>query len=106
MNLSSLKRARDFEVETWLEKIPDLSDYQKGCIRSDEFVRFAPFYFYKRNKNEKSNVLWRLTIAIVPLYLIVIICGLPINMIFTGEWGYGRAFIDNFHRKWFKKLGL
>lgn len=31
---------------------------------------------------------------------------LPIKWIFTGKWGYGQKFYDNFHAKWTTKLNL
>lgn len=106
MKLSQLEKAEDFEVKEWLIKKLDLSPFQRNKLISDEIIRFAPFEFYKRRKREKVNVLWRLTLIIFPIYLFIIVLINPIKWIITGEWGYGRKFIDNFHSKWVRKLGL
>jgi hypothetical protein len=99
MNLSALERASDIEVEAWIKKnIPELSPYQKEHIRDREMVRSSPFYFYKRKKKEKVSILWRFTIIAVPVYILLLYLSLPIKMIITGSWGYGRNFIDKFHR--------
>lgn len=107
MKLSQLEKASEFEVHKWLENsIVELTVYQKEKLIDDEIIRLSPFYFYKRPKKEKVSILWRLTLLIFPVYLLLIICLNPIKWIFTGKWGYGQKFLDNFHSKWVRKLGL
>ncbi len=106
MKLTQLERVDDFQVQKWLEKSIDLTVYQKEKLRNNETIRFSPFYFYRRPEKQKINILWRLTIIIFPFYLLLIILFAPIKFIFTGKWGYGRNFIDNFHSKWVRKIGL
>jgi|ERR1700741_354872 len=106
MKFSYLRRASDHEVEKWLTESLDLTAYQKEKLRDREIVRFSSFYFYKTQKKEKVSVLWRLSIIIYPVYYLLAVCFLPIKWIFTGTWGYGRNFVDNFHSKWTRKLGF
>jgi hypothetical protein len=107
MKLTNLEPAHDYEVMEWLEKaIPELTAYQKERIRDDETIRFAPYEFYKRREKENVSFLWRLTILVFPIYWILAFSFLPIKMIFTGKWGYGQKFYDNFHGAWMHKLNL
>ena len=107
MNFSHFKQASDYEVKEWLFKaIPELTPYQKERIRIDEVVRFSPYRFLKRRETVKVNFFFRLTVLLLPLYFILLILGLPIKLIITGKWGYGRQFIDNFHYKWLHKLNI
>lgn len=107
MKLSQLQKASDYDVQDWLEKsIRDLTPYQKQWIRNDELIRFAPFEFYQRPKKEKVNVLWRITILVFPIYILLLFLFSPIKWIVTGKWGYPQKFFDNFHAKWLRKLGI
>ena len=107
MNLSRLKPASDCDVMEWLEKkIPNLTPSQKEKIHDDEIIRFAPFDFYEPRAKEKISFLWRLTIILIPFYFVGLLSFLPIKMIFTGKWGYGRKFQDNVHGYWMNKLKL
>lgn len=105
MRFSNLKRASDREVKQWLIDELDLSPYQKNKLYMDETIRFSPFYFYKVNKVKVSPI-WRLTLLVWPIYwcgLVIVSC---IKWLFTGEFGFGRKFIDNFHSKWAKKINI
>ena len=107
MEWSHLKRATQFEIKDWIEEnIPELTTYQKERMRDDEMIRFSPFYFYKRAERETPNILWRLTVLVLPVYWLTMVVSLPFNMIITGTWGYGRKFIDGFHSKWMRKIGF
>lgn len=106
MKLTDLKHASDYEVNEWLEKSLNLTPYQKDKLRQEEVVRFAPFEFYKLKNQEKISFLWRFTILVFPIYLLLAYSFLPIKMIFTGKWGYGQKSYDNFHTKWMNKLNL
>lgn len=106
MKLTRLKPASDYEVINWLEKELELTPYQKGKMRDREIVRFSPFEFYKSRGKEKVSVLWRLTIIIFPFYWLIFLVGLPFRFLFTGKWGYGQKFFDNFHAVWIRKLDL
>src|ERR1035437_6937480 len=106
MKLTNLEPARDYEVQEWLEKNLNLTPYQKDKLRQEEIVRFAPFEFYKPRSKEKVSFFWRFTIIVFPIYLLLIFLFLPIKMIFTGKWGYGQKFYDNFHAKWTNKVNL
>jgi hypothetical protein len=105
MKISNLKRAHDLEVQKWMEDNLNLNPYQKEKLRNDEIVRFAPYYFYKIEKS-KTSFIWRLTLPLFVPYWIILFIGLPFNFLITGKWGYGRGFIDKFHSKWVRKLGL
>jgi hypothetical protein len=106
MRLSNLKRASDYDVEKWLTEELNLTPYQKEKMRDRELIRFTPFDFYEDKQKEKISPLWRITIFFFPIYLILLYIGLPFTMLFTGKWGYGRNFIDNFHNVWTYKLKL
>lgn len=106
MKLSNLTRASDHEVESWIIEKLRLNEYQRSKLREEEIVRFSHLYFYKPVKQNKVNVLWRLTILVWPVYIILLILTLPFKWMVTGEWGYGRNFLDKFHYKWARKLNI
>lgn len=106
MRLTNLQPASHLEVRDWLEKTLELTPYQKEKIRIREIVRFAPFEFYKRRNDLKAHPLWRLTLLLLPVYLVLIYGSLPFNWMLTGRWGYGQKFYDNFHARWMNKLNL
>lgn len=106
MNLSRLKKASDYKVTEWLEEELKLTPYQKQKIYDKELIRFSPFYFYEIKQKEKISFLWRLTILLFPIYYLIMLIGLPINMIITGKWGYSQDFLEKFHYSWLNKLKL
>jgi hypothetical protein len=106
MNLSNLKRASDHDVEQWLEKRLALTPYQKDKLHQEEIVRFSRFHFYERRDKENVSFLWRFTVVFFPICWLLLFCLLPINMIITGKWGYGRWIMDSFFSKWKNKLNL
>ncbi len=106
MNFSRLKPADDIDVRKWLIKEFDLTVYQKERLHRDELVRFSPFQFYEDRQEEKVSPLWRLTIIFYMIYWVCLVVFLPIRWVFTGRWGYGQRFIDNFHSRWQDKLGI
>jgi len=106
MRFSNLKKAWDGNVEKWLAESLDLTPYQKEKMKNDEVVRSAPFYFYEEKEAQKYPA-WRLTLLFFFIYwLISLLIVLPARWLFTGRYGYGRKFMDNFHNVWVYKLGL
>lgn len=89
MKFYKYKRVSDNEVKNWLKTIPELTAYQKECIRDNEIVSNAPFEFYKE-KEKINNIFVRL--SIIPLFVVWIglFILLPFNFILTGKWGYWR----------------
>ncbi len=106
MKLHDLERASDWDVKEWLVKELELTPYQKSKMYDNETIQFSPFYFYQYPKNKKVTFLWRMSIVPFFVYYILAFIFLPFMWIFTGKWGYGRNFIDNFHSKWCKKIGI
>jgi len=54
----------------------------------------------------KVEFWWRLTIFIFPFVWLVLFICLPLNMLFTGKWGYSRKFNDKFLIPWISRLHL
>ncbi len=107
MRLSRLEEASEYEFREWMEKSNlNLTPYQKEKLRDSEMLRHSPYYLYKKPKAESVSFLWRFTLILFPIYLLIIIVLNPIKWIFTGKWGYGQTFLDKFHYKWVRKLGL
>lgn len=106
MKFSNLKRADDFEVHKWLENELQLTTYQKECLRNQELIRFSPFYFYRKENKNGLSMLWRLTILLYFPYVIVLIIVTLFKWLLTGNRYLGRNFIDNFHNKWTRAIGL
>lgn len=106
MKLTNLKPASDYEVQKWLEKSLELTPYQKERLRDRELIRLSPFYFYERRETKKISILFRLTIFLVPVYLLLLLIALPVYWVFSNQWGFGQKYYDNFHAKWLHKLGL
>lgn len=107
MNFSNLKPARDYEVEKWLKKSFNLTEYQKSKLFEDGIVRLAPFKFYKQRGEEKTTPLWRLTIFFFPIFWVILFIGLPVVFMIKGRWGYNDRFaLIRFHQFWCRKLNL
>lgn len=106
MKLSRLRRASYIEVNQWLDKELKLTPYQREKLRNDEIIRFSEYYIYKKGEKVGGNILWRLSIVPFIIYIILITCFLPIYYIITGNWGYGRKFMDKFHAPWVRKIGF
>lgn len=103
MKFLSLNKVPGHEVMQWLEEeIPELTKYQKECIRDNEIIRFSPFEFYK-SPSLRGTFLWRLTIfPLMPVFFILCI-GLPVKYLLTGIWGYDKI---DWYKKWTQKIGL
>lgn len=106
MNISNLKRASDSEVEKWLHENLNLTPYQKSKLRDDELIRRSPFKFYKYRESGSSNLLWRLSIVIFPLYILALYLIMPFIFLTSGKWGYSSQFVDKFFSPWANKIGF
>lgn len=106
MELHQLERASDYQVKEWLVKELQLTPHQKSKLTAEEIIRWAPFKFYKKRQEEKSSILWRLTIIPYLIFLLILFIGIPFVFLITGRWGYGSNFYDNFLAKWMQKLKL
>ena len=109
MMFSELEEAYEDDVKKWLlETIPELTDYQKESINDDFYdnIRCSDLYFYKEKRPQKVTAWWRLTILIFPFAWLMLFAGLPLNMIFTGRWGYSKRFNDVFLKRWWSRLNL
>ena len=73
MNISNLKRASHYDVRKWLENKLELTTRQKEKLYcdGDELLRFSKYHFYERTEKQ-TNLLWRITILIYPIYLSII----------------------------------
>ena len=108
MKITRLKQTYNRKVERWLfDSLPELTAYQKQKIVDEEIVRFAPFYFYEDPENEKSSLLWRLTLPLFLVYLLILILiVLPILWVTTGKWGISQKFSDKIHAPWCQKINV
>ena len=103
MNFNNLKQVDNYEVQKYfLYNIPELTKYQKECIRYYEIIRFAPFSFVEERKS-KGTFLTRLTLIPFLFVWAMLVIGLPFNFLFTGKWGYGKI---NWYSKWVSYIGL
>jgi hypothetical protein len=103
MNFSNKEEVLSLEVRDWLmESIPNLTAYQKGKIRDEDFVRCSGFYFYKDREPVRSP-LWRLTILLLPFVFLMLLLSIPFLFLFTGKWGWSK--LDWFY-EWTFRLGL
>ena len=105
MKLHRLKKTSDYKVKEWLEKELQLTPYQKSKLYQEEIIRLAPFYFYEKRQKEKVSIIWRFTIILFLIYLLILTVGLPFTFFINGKWGYGDKLFD-FHSKWTNKLNL
>lgn len=106
MNLSRIEKAPDHEVEKWLIKELQLSDYQKSILRGNEIVRFSEYSFYRFKKKEKANFLWRLTLIFFPFVYLLMLAYNPVRWVFTGKWGYHPDIYNGWYGKWVRKLDI
>ena len=104
MSLHRYKKASNYEVSVWLKnsKELNLTDQQKRDMDFHELIRFAPFEFYKEKK-KVSGVLFRLTLPIYFIMLVLMFTFLPFSFIINGRWGYKRI---NWFLTWQNRLGL
>ena len=105
MKFYRLQKASEYDFIKFLEDKINLTAYQKEKLRDNEILRFSKYEIYTAAKAE-SKFIWRLTILFVIPYILLMYLFLPIKFIFTGTWGYGGKFIENFHKPWFRKLNL
>ena len=106
MNLSRLKQASQYEVQDWLIEELSLTDYQKRVLWDKGLIRWAPFTFMKVKQKETVSFLWRFTMILVPVYIILIWLYNPLQFIITGKWGISQKFLEKFHYVWMGKLKL
>ena len=106
MNLSRLKKAHHYEVEKWLTEELKLPYEQKRIMRDKELVRWSPFIFFVPKQKQKVNFIWRFTMLLLPLYIILVWIFNPLQFIFTGKWGISQKFLEKFHYPWMNKLNL
>lgn len=106
MNLSRLKKANNIGVEKWLSEKLDLTPYQISKMRDMELFRFSPFEFYESKQKGKVSFLWRFTMLVLPIYILLVWIYNPIQFIVSGKWGISSKFLDSFHYPWMHKLNL
>ena len=106
MNLSRLKKASDYEVKDWLVKELKLTNDQQRIISDKELIRWAPFDFYKDKQKESVSFLWRFTMVLIPIYIIMVWLYNPLQFIVSGKWGINQTFLKTFHYPWMGKLKL
>lgn len=105
MKLHNLKEASDRDVEAWLiERIPEITDYQKSKLREIEMVRYSKFYFYQK-RDPIKNVWLRLTVVFMPIVWLYLFLSLPFYFIATGKWGYEYEKVKWYHA-WVHAVGL
>jgi len=104
MNLFKYNKVWDSDVERWLiNSIPELTAYQKQCIRDDEIVRNSGYIIMEEAAKKTNNVFIRLSIVFVGPVLLLLYLGMPFNYIITGRWGYGYV---NWVVKWLRAVGF
>lgn len=106
MKFSNLKQAFDLDVYKWLEEELQLTPYQKERLRNEELIRFSPYFFYEKEDKKRISFLWRITIVFYFPYFILLCIFAPLKWVCTGNRYYGRKFMDTFHNKWVRKIGL
>lgn len=106
MNLSRLKQANHYELEKWLTKELELTQYQQRIMYDKELIRWSPFSFFKTKQKETVSILWRFTMVFIPFYIIVVWLFNPLQFIFSGKWGINQKFLEKFHYPWMGKLKL
>lgn len=106
MKFTNLEKAPDYEVEQWLiNSIPELTAYQKEYIKREEIVRFSNLTFMKYTK-KIENPFIRLTVVFIPIVVVILLLGLPINFLFTGSWGYNSLKFQKLYNTWTTSCGL
>lgn len=103
MNFTNIEKASYLEVQSYLKKSLNLTDYQMCKMYDNDTIRMSPFEFYKRKK-KISNIWLRLSIIFLPIVWLLLFIGLPINFIITGRWGYNSKF--NFIINWLDNLNV
>lgn len=79
-------------------RLPQLKN-EDSDILADK-LRGSGLMFYKRNQT-KTPLFVRFTLPFAIVTLVLMLITLPINFLFTGEWGYKVNWIKN----WFNSLG-
>jgi len=106
MKLSKLEKARDYEINEWLQKNLQLTPYQCDLLRDKELVRFSSFYYYKIKKRQKVSFLWRFTLLVYPLWWLLLVVLSFFKFLVTGEFGYSSEFLDKYLHYWQNKINL
>lgn len=106
MNLSRLRKASDYEVTAWLIEELKLTTDQQHIIRDRELIRWSPYDFFKTKQKESVSFLWRFTMLVIPIYIILVWLYNPLQFMLSGKWGISNRFLDSFHYPWMNKLKL
>lgn len=106
MNLSRLRKASQYEVQNWLIEELKLTYDQQKLMRDKELMRYGKYEFYQDKQKDKVSFMWRFTMLLVPLYIILVWTYNPLQFLFTGKWGVGQKFLNKFHYPWMSKLKL
>lgn len=108
MKLTNLEKASNYDVQEWLSRALELTPDQNRKLHDQDLgiIRRSPYYFYKQVKREPSSILWHFTIFAVPVYLLLALIASFVLFLIKGKWGLSQKFYDNFHAKWWRKLGL
>lgn len=106
MKLSKLEPAHDIHVERYLIEKLQLNKYQAECMKNSEIIRFSKYKFYQEAERKKVSFLWRLTIFLFIIYLPCLNLFAAFKWMATGSSTLGRKYLDGFHYKWVRKIGL
>lgn len=106
MRLNNLKKASEYDFHKWLTEKLTLTDYQQAELRDYEIFRFSKYEIFETIKEPPSSFLWRITLPLIPVYILIVwlVCGF--KWVITGNSYLGRKFLDNFHYKWMRKLDI
>ena len=100
----NLQKSTHFEFENYLAKELKLTSDQSYHLR--DVVRCSGFYVFKEKPKTNSNILFRLTIFIFPIWLLILFISLPFNWIITKQWGYSDKIGEILIGKWANKLQI
>jgi len=96
----NLKKADEYSAATELMKrLPDLGGLDTETMW--DAIRFSDLEIYKI-KNKPVPLWLRLTLPFGLVAAVVLFIGLPVNFMFTGQWGYNWLWLKN----WFSALGF
>ncbi len=105
MNLSRLVRADKFEVMEWLVRDLNLTREQRQKLMISDAIRLSPFEFYKLKERTPVSFWWRMSLLLIPFYMLFILLYKPFHFLITGKWAFNREF-ERFHYGWMRKIRI
>jgi len=106
MRLHDYKYSNRNEFKNFLIKELDLSVYQQDKLKTNDIIFDSKYTVMEKTGKVNSNALWRLSILLYPIYIVLLFLYCIVKYVFTGKFAIGSERLLNIHTTWNKKIGI